>query len=109
MELLQLDISSHKSSKSSMPDQFDDIEGYCRMLGHYVPFTYCRTLQSQNPCSKILNCYFERLPIQEYVDRLYSKEEQEKLFAPQTPKFQSILDLIKQAKDRSAHPDSKSS
>lgn len=70
------------------------------MLGHHVPFTYCRTLQDNLPCSKILDCYFERLPVRKWLDESYSAEELEKILKPPEPKLSTILDHVKQAQER---------
>jgi hypothetical protein len=81
-------------------DRYDKLNAYCRMLGHYIPFRYCRTQQDGLPCAKILDCHFERLPIQNFIDNHYSPEERNKMFKQQMPKLTSILDLIEQAKAR---------
>ena len=83
-------------------EQYDSLEGYCRMLGHYLPFKYCRTQQNGIPCSKILDCYFERIPIQDFIDKNYSEEEQKSIFVQHTPKLNTILDLIQKAKEKTA-------
>ncbi len=56
-------------------ERFDELKDYCRMLGHHVPFKYCRTANNGIPCAKILDCNFERLPIQEFIDSNYTDEE----------------------------------
>jgi hypothetical protein len=78
------------------------MEGYCRMLGHYIPFDYCRTQQNGNPCSKILDCYHERIPIREFIESHYSEKEREGLFKESAPKISSLIELIEKAKARSA-------
>ncbi len=80
--------------------QYDNLNSYCRMLGHYIDFSYCRTQQNGLPCAKILDCHFERIPIQEFIDKHYSASEQAEIFKQQTPKLHSILEMIEQAKAR---------
>ena len=72
------------------------------MLGHYLPFKYCRTQQNGIPCSKILDCYFERLPIEDFVKKHYSEAEQQTIFTQHTPKLNTILELIQKAKEKTA-------
>ena len=85
-------------------EQYDEENGYCRMLGHYLPFKYCRTQQNGLPCAKIFDCHFERIPIQEFIDKHYSEQEQAQIFKKQTPKMHSIIELIEQAKRRTGRP-----
>jgi hypothetical protein len=70
------------------------------MLGHYLPFRYCRTQQNGLPCAKIADCYFDSLPIREFIADHYSKQEQSVIFSEQTPKLQTIVDLIAKARQR---------
>jgi hypothetical protein len=78
--------------------EFDAIAGYCRMLGHKVPFSYCRSLKEGLPCSKILDCWFEVLPIEQFVSEHYSSEEQETFLLPAKPKVATLIELIEKAK-----------
>jgi len=82
-------------------ERYDQMEGYCRMLGHYIPFKYCRTQQNGIPCRKILDCFYERIPIQKFIDAHYSKVEKSNIFQDPAPKIHSIIELIEKAKARS--------
>lgn len=77
---------------------FDEEEGYCRMLGHYVPFKYCRTVTNMLPCYRILDCWFERLPIEEFVAAHYTAEERGKIFRQPKSKLSSIIEIIERVK-----------
>ncbi len=79
-------------------ERYDKQNNYCRMLGHYLPFKYCRTQQKGLPCAKILDCHFERIPVQEFIDTHYGKTEQTIIFQQQPAKLTTILDLVAQAK-----------
>lgn len=68
------------------------------MLGHAVPFKYCRSTVDGVPCRKIMDCWFEILPIREYVEKHFSSEEREKIFSAPGDKVTSLLDLIQKAK-----------
>lgn len=70
------------------------------MLGHEVPFSYCRAAQNGLPCFKILDCWFEKIAVQEYLDLHYSAEEQENILKKPAPKVNTLLDLIEKAKNR---------
>ena len=80
--------------------RYDKEEAYCRMLGHYLPFRYCRTLKEGLPCHKIMDCWFERLPIETFINEHYSEAELKKVFSPPTPKMASIVSLIEKAQQR---------
>lgn len=83
-----------------MITQHDDKEGYCKMLGHFLTFDYCRSVSNNLPCSKVLDCWFQHFAIQEFIDQNYTAEEQKTIFAPQKPKIQSLSDILEQAQKR---------
>ena len=86
---------------SKSKEQFDTIESYCPMLGHELPFKYCRTMQMDLPCGRILNCWFERLPIQQYIGDHFTLEEQKKAFEPPKPKMEALADIIQKVSKKS--------
>jgi len=79
-------------------EEFDNIEIYCRKLGHYVPFRYCRTSAGGMPCRGIFDCTFEKLPVKEFIAEHYSDDEVEAFMTPPAQKLSTILDLIQEAK-----------
>jgi hypothetical protein len=79
-------------------DTHDKEEGYCRTLGHYVPFIYCRTMKDGVPCHRILDCWFERFPVDEFLKAHYSQEEIASILEPPRPKISSLIDLIEKAR-----------
>ena len=81
-----------------MKDQYDEKQGYCRMLGHTLGFRYCRTMNSGLPCHNILNCWFERLDIKKFVAENYSKQEQELIFSPPRTRLDALLELAGKGK-----------
>jgi hypothetical protein len=86
---------------SKSKEQFDTVESYCPMLGHALSFKYCRTMQMDLPCSRILDCWFERLPIQQYVGDHFTKEEQAQVFVPVKPKMVALADIVEKVKKES--------
>ncbi len=68
------------------------------MLGHVVPFKYCRTVKEGMPCQKVLDCWFEMIPIQKFVDSNYSEEQVKAFLSPPKPKMVTLIDLIEKAK-----------
>lgn len=75
-------------------EQFDQREWYCRMLGHALPFKYCRTMQDGLPCRRILDCWYELLPIKEFVAANYTEEEQAAIFTPAKSRMDTVLETL---------------
>lgn len=79
----------------------DDYLIRCPRLGHQVPFSYCRSENMGLPCFKILDCWFEHFPVEEYLRQELTQEEWERAFhRPVIPKVRSLMELIEQAKKR---------
>jgi len=72
---------------------------YCRRLGHFLSFKYCRAEKQGLPCAKIIDCWQDKIPIQDFINENYSKEETAYLFEPPPPKITSLLEIIKRAQD----------
>jgi hypothetical protein len=77
---------------------FDEKKIYCRKLGHHLHFAYCRDVNGSLPCSKILDCWYTSISVQEWLDNNYSAEEKQKIFAPSPEKLSSILEIIARVK-----------
>ncbi len=83
-----------------MIEKYDEEEGYCRMLGHRLPFRYCRSVNDELPCHKVFDCWFDVFPIHEFLAENYSEEELKAAFGAQ-PKTRmvSIIEIINRARD----------
>ena len=81
-------------------NSYDSEEIYCRKLGHHLSFKYCRLVNEQLPCHKIADCWFQQLPIQDFLKQNYTKGEIKRIFAPPPDKMFSLLNLIKKAQNR---------
>jgi len=79
-------------------DKYDSINLYCRSLGHYVPFKYCRSLNNGLPCQRIKDCTYEILPIEEFLMHNYSPEQLQILSKSPQSKIGSILEIIEKVK-----------
>ena len=80
--------------------QYDKERIYCRRLGHWLNFSYCRQEKDGLPCLKIMDCWFEKLSIEDFLKENYKEEEISYLFKPSKQKITSIIELIEQAKNR---------
>ena len=83
-----------------MIDEHDQRQGYCRMLGHRLSFGYCRLLRDGMPCHKVLDCWFEQFPVQDFIEQHYTQEQIRAFLTPPEPKMQTLLELIEEAKNR---------
>ncbi len=84
-----------------MIDEHDQRRIYCRMLGHHLNFEYCRSLQNGLPCQRVLDCWFEHFPIQDFIRDHYTEEQFDSFMTPSKDKMTSLLELIEKAKKRS--------
>jgi hypothetical protein len=77
-----------------MIEQHDELEGYCRKLGHHLSFGYCRRVNQGLPCAAIRDCWFERLAIDEFLERNYSEAERARSGGPAPGKLETILGAL---------------
>ena len=83
-----------------MSNQYDKEEGYCKILGHFLSFDYCRTSNKGIPCSKVLDCWFQQFPVRDFISENYSEEEQKKIFEPPKSKILTLTEILEQAQER---------
>lgn len=68
------------------------------MLGHDVPFAYCRAPGSELPCRRIFDCWWESFDVEGFIRSHYPREVIEEILAPRAGKMTTILDLIQKAR-----------
>ncbi len=79
----------------------DDRQRRCPRLGGPVSFLYCRTSEENQPCFKIMDCWWEAFDIAAYVEENYPEDICRKLCeARPKPKVNQLLELIEAAKRR---------
>jgi hypothetical protein len=81
---------------------YDDRQRYCPRLGHPVHFDYCRIGgDNQCPCFKVFDCWWEQFDVVGYFKQQLTAAEFKRVAgAPLPNKTTSLIDLIKQAKQR---------
>ena len=78
-----------------------DRETYCGRLGHFIPYSYCLKPAQEDPCFKIMDCWWETFDIRTYLEKRLSETEFKSVTEAKPPdKILSILELIEQAKQR---------
>lgn len=81
-------------------DKYDNERIYCRRLGHWLTFNYCRQETDGFPCSKIMDCWFEKIQIKKFLKENYEEEKISYIFGYPKPKISSLVEIIEQAKKR---------
>ena len=79
--------------------EFDELSTRCPMLGHQVPFSYCRQCGGALPCRKIADCWSGRIDILGFLNSSFSEEELLQITAPPKPKLLQIVELARAARD----------
>lgn len=77
----------------------DDKVMYCRMLGHEVPFKYCRTGATGQVCRRIFDCWFQTFDVASFMRAHYTDAEIQSILAPPKPKMATLAELIRQAQN----------
>jgi hypothetical protein len=81
--------------------EHDERQRYCPALGHEVDFAYCRSTGSAQPCGRMLDCWWEVFDIAAFVRANYGPETLQRLSSPRPGKAATLLDLVRQAQQRS--------
>jgi hypothetical protein len=82
-----------------MIEEYDALITRCPQLGGEVPFSYCRTVNEDVPCRKIIICWEFRIQIGKFLNENYSIDQIQQALAPPTKtRLETILDLIEKAK-----------
>ncbi len=70
----------------------------CPMLGHDVPFSYCRAPGRQLPCSRILDCWWETFDVETFLRGHFSEDQIAEVLAPRKDKAATLIELIEKAR-----------
>lgn len=82
-----------------MIEEHDALIIRCPMLGGEVPFQYCRTVNDDLPCRKIIICWEFRIEIGKFLNERYSIDEiQRALEPPSKTRIETLIELIEKAK-----------
>jgi hypothetical protein len=70
----------------------------CPMLGHDVPFSYCRAPGRRLPCGRIADCWGETFDVGAFIRRHFSQDDIARILAPPKDKAASLIELIEKAR-----------
>ncbi|HOA71884.1 MAG TPA: hypothetical protein PL151_15640 [Phycisphaerae bacterium] len=76
----------------------DARETYCRMLGHAVPFRYCRAVADGLPCRRVADCWYTQFDVTAWLTEHFTAEQIARITAPPPPKLTSILEIIQKVR-----------
>ena len=81
---------------------YDSEDIRCRKLGHNLTFKYCRKESVDEPCAKIIDCWFSRIEILEYLNNQFgTKFLHEFINRKKKDKMSSILEILNRKKNES--------
>ena len=70
-------------------------------LGGPVAFSYCLSCESEQPCFKVVDCWWETFDIVQYLrDHLPEDQFDRVMNAQPRPKISSLVEMIAQARQR---------
>jgi len=73
----------------------------CPRLGGPVGFDYCLCCELEQPCFKVVDCWWETFDIVQYLkDHLPGEQFDRVMNARPKPKISSLVEVIAQAKQR---------
>ena len=82
-----------------MLEEHDGLVIRCPLLGGEVPFRYCRTVNEDLPCQRIILCWEFRIEISKFLDEHYSIDQIQSALSPPTKsRVETIIELIEKAK-----------
>ena len=68
------------------------------MLGHEVPFAYCRAPGRDLPCGKVFDCWYETFDVDAFLRSLFSEDDIARILTPRQDKMASLIELIERAR-----------
>jgi hypothetical protein len=82
-----------------MIEEYDALVIRCPQLGGEVPFHYCRSINEDFPCRKIIICWEFRIEIGKFLGENYSIDQIQRALEPPTKsRLETILEQIEKAK-----------
>ena len=80
-----------------MDTRYDSHETRCPLLGHPVPFCYCRALNEGLPCSRLIACWQAFFEIGAFIEDNYTPEQCRRFLEPPGPKLSQIVALARKS------------
>ena len=84
-----------QQKSTSSIEQYDERRIYCRMLGHELPFSYCRSTADGRFCPRIFDCWHGKIDVGRFIQTHFSDDEIREIIHPSAPKMHTLLNLIR--------------
>jgi hypothetical protein len=82
-----------------MIEEYDELIIRCPQLGGEVPFKYCRAVNENLPCKRIIICWEFRIDIGRFLEENYLMEQIQSALSPkEKSRIETILEIIEKAK-----------
>jgi len=82
-----------------MIEEYDALVIRCPQLGGEVPFRYCRMVNEDLPCRRIIICWEFPIEISKFLAENYTFDQIQRALAPPSKtRFETILEIIEKAK-----------
>lgn len=93
-------INPSTPAESLMIEEHDALVIRCPQLGGEIPFRYCRTVNENLPCRRIVVCWEFRVEISKFLSEHYSVDQIQCALAPSAKsRLDTILEMIEKAKE----------
>ena len=79
-------------------DKHDHHYRRCPILGHEVPFSYCRSPAAELPCRRVFDCWWQTFEVEAFIRGHFTEEEIEQILAPRQDKRVTLVELIEKAR-----------
>jgi hypothetical protein len=79
-------------------DAHDRRNRRCPMLGHPVPFSYCRAPGRDLPCPRVFDCWWETFEVVAFIRSHFSEAQIAEITQPKPDKAATLVELIERAK-----------
>jgi len=80
-------------------EEHDALIIYCPQLGGEIPFRYCRMVNEDLPCWRIIVCWEFRIEISKFLGEHYSMDQIQRALAPPSKtRMETLIELIEKAK-----------
>jgi len=84
-----------------MSSNLSPLSRRCPRLGGPVDFSYCMRCELEQPCAKVVDCWWEMFDIVRYLqDHLPEEQFARVMNARPTPKVASLVEMVAQTKAR---------
>ena len=78
---------------------------YCPMLGHHVPFSYCRHTTGTQPCGRVFDCWRETFDVEGFLRPHLTAEQLQRIADPRPDKAATLVELIAKAREAADRKD----